>query len=344
LNTSSKEFRVQTVCLIILSIIAIAFALYWLRPMMIPFVLAVFFSLILTPLIDFQRKYFKIPRFLALISTLAIGFLILMTVGLLIYASVSQMILNFDSYETKVTQLLNDGVVKLNLERFGVNTEEQLIEPLRNNLSKGIGGMVVGIINTFIKLLSQGLLVLLFVCFLLLGKTTQTKPPGKEWQEGLRRIKRFIAVKFLVSLATGMLVGTVLMILKVDMALAFGLFAFILNFIPNVGSTIATLLPLPVVLINPEMTPLNQFLAIAVPGVLQIGISNFVEPKVEGDALDLHPVAILMAMIFWGMIWGIVGMFLASPLTAIMKIILQRIEYTAPFAKLLSGQTDAIKS
>src|SRR6185503_18508167 len=123
----------------------------------------------------------------------------------------------------------------------GMDTEKQLIEPLRNNLSKGLGGMVISVINSFIKLLSQGLLVLLFVCFLMLGKTIQTKPPGKEWQEGLKRIKRFIAVKFFVSLITGILVGTVLMVLKVDMALAFGLFAFILNFIPNVGSTIATL-------------------------------------------------------------------------------------------------------
>src|SRR5688572_29082020 len=102
MKTSSKEFRVQTVCLIILTIIAIAFALYWLRPMMIPFVLALFFSIILTPLIDYQRKFFKIPRFMALFTTLVIGFLILMTLGLLVSASISQMIVNFDSYEEKV--------------------------------------------------------------------------------------------------------------------------------------------------------------------------------------------------------------------------------------------------
>ena len=79
MKASSEEFRIQTVCLIILSMIGIAFALYWLRPMLIPFVLALFFSLILTPLIDYQRKLFKIPRFMALITTLVIGFLILMT-------------------------------------------------------------------------------------------------------------------------------------------------------------------------------------------------------------------------------------------------------------------------
>ncbi|HLF18714.1 MAG TPA: AI-2E family transporter [Candidatus Omnitrophota bacterium] len=342
-NNIDKERRFQTVCLLILSIIAIAFALYWLKPMMIPFVLALFFSLILTSLIDFQIKYFKVPRFLALTTTLIIGILILITLGLLISVSVTQMLVNFDSYQEKVFQLLNKAALSLNVERFGMNPQE-ILDPLKNNLTKSVGGMVIGIVNSIVKLLSQGLLVLIFVCFLLLGKTIQTKPPGKEWKEGVYRVKRFIATKMAVSIVTGVLVGAALMILGVDMALAFGLFAFILNFIPSIGSTIATLLPLPVVLINPDITPLTGFLAIAIPGVIQFVISNFVEPKVEGDALELHPVAVLMALIFWGMIWGIVGMFLASPLTAIMKIIFQRIEFTVPLAHLLAGRVDDIQS
>ena len=342
-NNINKEQRFQTVCLLILSIIAIAFALYWLRPMMIPFVLALFFSLILTPLIELQSKYFKIPRVLAVVTTLVIGLLVLTTLGLLVSASVTQMLVNFDSYQEKVIQLLNKVALSIHLERFGMDPED-LLNPLKENLTKSVGGMVIGIVNTIVKLLSQGILVFLFVCFLLLGKTTKTKPPSKEWQEGIKRVNRFITTKVFVSALTGILVGAVLMVLGIDMALAFGMFAFVLNFIPSIGSIISTVLPLPVVLINPDISPLAGFLAIAIPGMIQFTIGNVVEPKVMGDALELHPVVLLMALIFWGMIWGIVGMFLAAPLTAIMKIIFQRIEFTVPVANVLSGHMDDLQS
>jgi AI-2 transport protein TqsA len=343
MEISEKESRIQTACLMILSIIAITFALFWLRPVMIPFVLALFFSAILTPLIDLQRKYFKIPKSLALATTLVIGLMLLTTLGLLISVSISQMVINFDAYQGKIIQLLNRMVVIVNLEKFGIDPQDVLI-PMKENLTKSVGGMLLGTVNSILRILSQGILVLLFVCFLLLGRTLQTKAPGKEWQEGQHRIKRFLIVKALVSAITGILVGGVLMFLKIDMALAFGFFAFILNFIPSIGSIISTLLPLPVVLVNPEISPLAGFLAIALPGAVQFTLGNVIEPKMMGDALELHPVTILMALIFWGMIWGIAGMLLAAPLTAVMKIILQRIELTRPVAKLLSGHLDDIQS
>ena len=139
-----------------------------------------------------------------------------------------------------------------------------------------------------------------------------------------------------------MLVGTVLAILGIDLALVFGLLAFLLNFIPSVGSLIATLLPLPVVVVSPDISATTAVLAIAVPGTIQFAIGNVIEPKVMGDALDLHPVVILLALIFWGVLWGIVGMLLATPMTAVMKILFEKIELTAPIADLLAGRLDAL--
>jgi AI-2 transport protein TqsA len=67
-----------------------------------------------------------------------------------------------------------------------------------------------------------------------------------------------------------------------------------------------------------------------------------VEPKIMGRSLDLHPIVILMGLIFWGMLWGIVGMLLATPMTAVVKIFLSKREFTAPMASLLSGRLDVI--
>ena len=91
-------------------------------------------------------------------------------------------------------------------------------------------------------------------------------------------------------------------------------------------------------MISPEISTSTAVLAISIPGIIQFAIGNVLEPKIMGDSLDLHPVVILMALIFWGMLCGIVGMLLAVPLTAIMKIILEKIEITQPIANIFAGR------
>ena len=176
--------------------------------------------------------------------------------------------------------------------------------------------------------------------YLLIGRETRQEGASSTgiWSEIESRVERYIATKALLSGATGLLVGTVLAVLGVDLALVFGLFAFLLNFIPSVGSLIATLLPLPIVLMSPDVSVLVAVLAIGVPGGIQFTIGNVLEPKIMGDALDLHPVAILMALILWGMLWGVVGMLLATPITAMLKILFEQLEATRPAARVLAGR------
>ncbi|MCA9395575.1 MAG: AI-2E family transporter [Candidatus Omnitrophica bacterium] len=326
-------------CLFILTSVAAAFALFWLRPVMIPFILALFFSLMLTPLIDAQKKYLKFPKILALITTLALGILILVVFWLVITSSISQIAQNVAQYQQKIELFLNKIIAMIHLEKFGINIK-QLTAPFLKNMGENAGVMIRTVINAILGIFSQGFLVLIFLVFLLLGKAKSAKTTNRDWLEGERRIKRYIGTKFLTSASTGVLVGIILHILQVDMATLFGLFAFILNFIPSIGSIIATLLPLPVVLASPDLSVTSATLAIVIPGTIQFIIGNILEPQVIGDLLDLHPISVLMALIFWGMIWGIVGMFLAVPLTVIMQIIFSRIELTAPIAGLLAGRLE----
>jgi AI-2 transport protein TqsA len=122
----------------------------------------------------------------------------------------------------------------------------------------------------------------------------------------------------------------------------FGFLAFLLNFIPTVGSIIATLLPLPVVLLSPELSVTTKILALAVPAALQIVLGNAIQPKVLGNALDLHPIVILISLIFWSMIWGVAGAFLATPMTAVLRIVLERIPATKPLSEILAGRLDSV--
>ncbi|MGQ4809876.1 putative transport protein YhhT [Candidatus Entotheonellaceae bacterium PAL068K] len=341
MDSEQPERRIQTICLIILSTAVIAQALWLLRSVMIPFVLATFCAFGLSPLITFQRRYLWVPRPLAVLATLILGCAILVLIGGVISTSLSQLAANTDLYQRRINQLLDQAMTLL--EDYGfdpVNTFNSLSAlPLDR-----VSGLLTGTTRAIVDLLSQGSLILLFLVFLLIGGTARPRPSSGVLGQVEGRIKRYIITKTMVSAATGGLVGFVLAMLGVDLALVFGLFAFLLNFIPSIGSLIATLLPLPVVLMSPESSLTTIILAMALPATIQLVMGNIIEPKILGESLDLHPVTILLALMVWGTLWGIIGMLLAVPLTAVMKILFERLEPTAPIAELLAGRLDRLQS
>jgi AI-2 transport protein TqsA len=170
-----------------------------------------------------------------------------------------------------------------------------------------------------------------------LGPSGRAPPPDSLWAKIDGPTKRYLFAMGVLSGATGLLVALTLSLLGVDLALLFGLLAFLLNFIPNIGSVIATLLPLPVVIASPDASLTTAALAFAIPGAIQFTIGNLIAPKLLGDSLDLSPVAILLNLIVWGMLWGIVGMLLATPILVTAKILFENYEATRPLARLVSA-------
>ena len=343
-KTESKanyQQRVQTTCLIIISTIAVAVAFQKLAPVLVPFVLAVFIALGMSLMIDLQMRYLRVPRLAALLIAIVVGLLILMMFGLLIMAAVEQLNANAGTYQEQIKSMLDRLAQTLPLDRFGIELkpDESLMSLIPGSTVRDV---LVGTSTAVMGIISQGVLVLIFVLFLLGGQVVSRHPVGGMLGEAEAGIKQYIVTKILVSVITGVLVGLTLTLLGVKMALMFGLFAFLLNFIPSVGSVISTLLPLPVVLVSPELSPVAAVLAIAIPGGIQFVVGSVIEPKIMGKSLDLHPVVILMGLIFWGMLWGIVGMLLATPMTAVIKMFMSKRESTAPMARLLSGRLDVI--
>ncbi len=341
MDTEQRETRIQTVCLLIICAVAIGVALFMLRTVMVPFVLAIFSALGLSPLIAFQRRYLHLPNSVAILTTFIIGFVILSLLGGLISISLRQLSDNADAYQQQINQLSERIVIMA--EGYGIDPVT-MFDSMTGLPVKSVSGILANLTKAIFDILSKGLLVMLFLFFLLLGGAQKTEPSRGVMAEIELRVQRYIMAKTIVSAATGGIVGGILAFLGVDLALVFGLFAFLLNFIPSIGSIIATLLPLPVVLVNPESTLTTVILAIALPGASQFLIGSLIEPKVVGGTLNLHPATILIALIVWGMIWGIIGMFLAIPLTAVMQIFFERFEHTTPIAEILAGRLDRLQS
>jgi AI-2 transport protein TqsA len=332
---SEGQARVQTTCLVILATLAVATALAWLRPVMLPFVLAVFIAISLAPLIELQERYARIPRPLALLTTVALTGVLLLLLGSLVSASVRQLSENSELYSSRLAMLAERTVALLpqQIEHWiGDTSFRELIQsPVQT-----VAGVLMGTTNAILDLLSKSLMVFLFVTFLLIG--APGRPAAGVWLDAQTSIQRYLITKAVISAATGSLVGVTLNLLGVDLALVFGLLAFLLNFIPSIGSIIATLLPLPIVIVNPQLSVGAAIAAIAIPGAVQLFIGNFLEPRIMGDRLDLHPVTVLLGLMVWGMLWGIVGMLLATPIMAIIKMLLARFEDSRPVADLMAGR------
>lgn len=328
--------RVQTISLAVLATVATGFALYWLRPALIPFVLALFVALGLSLCVEWLVGRMRVPRWLALPVTLVLGLALLSLVGGLVGASLAELA---DSAPAYVRQLglMIDRVTGWLPEELAARLGERGAD-LREIPVGTVRSVLASTSSALLGVLSQSFLVLVFVIFLFLGGFSSESPAGSTLAAVRRSVERYLVTKLVVSAMTGVLVGTVLVLLGIPLAVTFGVLAFLLNFIPSIGSVIATLLPLPVVVVSPEVSGTSAVAAILVPGAIQIGIGNVLEPWWMGDALDLHPVAILLSLIFWGTLWGVVGMFLATPITAGVKLVLARFEGSAPLAELLAGR------
>ena len=155
--------------------------------------------------------------------------------------------------------------------------------------------------------------------------------------EILSKVSAYVSGKFFLSLATGFLVWLVLVLFDVELAFIFALLTVLLNFIPTIGSMLAIALPVPILLLQFQLS-WSFFVVLAITGLIQFVIGNVIEPKMMGDSMDLHPITVLICLMFWGLIWGVAGMFLAVPITAILKIAFSRIEATRPFSEILAGR------
>ena len=165
---------------------------------------------------------------------------------------------------------------------------------------------------------------------------------GTIFQNVNRDIRKYVVIKGSASFATGILSYMVLFIVGVDFAALWGMLIFLLNFIPTIGSILAVIPPILLSLVQFE--GLAKFLIVLSSLIsIQVLIGNVLEPRLAGRSLNLSPLVILLSLVFWGKIWGIVGMFLCVPLTVMLNIVLANFDATRSIAIMLSANGKIVK-
>jgi len=316
---------------ILLSAVKIAVAI------VVPFLLAIFIAVIISPLYSWLIKK-KMPAFLALIAVIAALVITFSFLGLMVGSSVQSFSENLPQYESRLNEQMAGLIPKL--EKYGINLSEltKMLDPaslMRYSASvlKGAGSVLT---NSF--------MILLIIVFMLLESQSfvrklrqlsgQTETM-KHLHEVLTKIQHYMALKAVVSLVTGIIITVALSILGLDYALLWGIVAFALNFIPNIGSIIAAV---PAVLL--AFVQLGGFGALEVGLIfltINIVIGSIIEPRLMGKGLGLSTLVVFLSLIFWGWLLGPVGMLLSIPLTIMIKIILYADPSTRSIAILMDS-------
>ncbi len=338
MNENRTEYdRLVTVSLVVIALVAVAGALAYTRVLMIPFVLAICIVSLASPIFDFQIIRLRFPHLLAVSVTLLFVLIIIAFICFMIGWGAQTIVRTIDSYSKDLGQLAEKGILKL--DEWGLDLKE---EKTAADIQRKIVNLATDTFSRAVGIISSLLFVIVFVLFLLAGRDPYAVRSGVSADID-QKIRRYVATKVAVSAVTGLLVWAALYAVGLKLASVFGMLAFVLNFIPSIGSIISTLLPIPIAAAQFQQNPWVVVYVVAVPGAVQMVIGNIIEPKLMGEGLNLHPVTILLALLFWGLLWGIGGMFLAAPVTAIIRIVLMQFETLQPIGKLMAGDLSGFR-
>lgn len=348
----TKELRWIRILLIIIAIPVIVLILKTLKSVFIPLVFAVFLSYVLAPLTSYLRRknvhiYVIMLTMVVIILLFSLGLIVLLT------SATSSLISGFPKYQERLMLLVQNGVSGLehlagrmdialsSIPGFDIS---QLIAPGSFNISKTISDVM----STTFGISWNFFLIVVFLLFLIaqgnhLKLRLQKVMDNAKYQKTSTtlaniqtQIQRYVFTKSIISLFSAVILMLLMWLYGVDFILICGILLFIMSFIPNVGSIIANSIPVLVCLLQSGFdVRFFSFMLLIIANELLV--ANIVEPKIQGNRLNLSPITILISLIFWGWVWGIVGMILAVPMTSAINIILIQLDEKNLFSAIVSG-------
>ncbi|MCB0273086.1 MAG: AI-2E family transporter [Bdellovibrionales bacterium] len=323
--------RINHVCLIILAVVAVTAALIYTKSVMTLLIFSFFLYTVLATGIGFIDRYVKIQRWVSVTLMMFLMFLLSVVFISMMTNSIEEFVRGAKEYQSKFLEFVH--WIELQASIFGVTIDTSIAQKFsRLHLFSYAQGLTASIFT----IIGKTFVVFIMTMFMILGKQ-KAEIQNEFLAEIHSKISKYITVKIWISLMTSGAFFIILTAFQVDLAIMFSVLAFVLNFIPSLGSIIVTVLPLPLIFLQYDISA-KSFIIFILLSIVQIILGSVLEPKLLGEKLDLHPVTVLMSLLFWGLVWGLPGMFLAVPITAIVKIILSKIESTEDIAGLLAGR------
>lgn len=353
METEPREKKIKNITLFLAFISAVLFfsILKIMSSVVIPIVIAVFLSFVLYPLVKFINNKIRIPGLsksgifgiISVLFIIGVAIYILMSV---LFSSTKSMLSVYPKYEARLTEFY---VAVSNFFDLSFNNEQSLFENLWNQLGirNAVQRAAISTSGTFINFFKTLMIILFTMFFLLLefsqfGKKIPLIFKGEREQQVrnllsdiTRETTIYLSTKFYISLITGILVYLAFLFIGLDFPVLWGFLAFVLNFIPNIGSVAVGVGAIFFSFLQFWPNPLPIILVAVSILAIEMIMGNILEPKIQGNNLGLSPFIIITSLSFWGWLWGFPGMVLSVPMMVVLKIICGSIETLKPISILM---------
>lgn len=338
------DFDIKRTAYLLIIIISIVVILVYSEQYIVPFIIAMIVWFIIHELreniqqVPFMKKYF--PMWLQSMIGFIIICVVLYVVGKLLSYSVSSLVGNMDEYQVnfeiamfQISSLFGVDVLGM-ISRYSSNTD--------------FSELFATSLDYATYLLSDTFLILIYVLFLLIEESIFPQKllalyksrdnynrTQNLFQKMDKNISKYLSLKTFVSFLTGLFSYFAFLAFGLDGAVFWALLIFVLNYIPTIGSLIATLFPAIFSILQYAEFETAIYILIVV-GIIQVVIGNILEPKIMGNSLNISSLVVIVSLTVWGAIWGIMGMILSVPITVMMIIVFEEIPSLRPIAIMLS--------
>lgn len=342
----SEAMRLQTGALVIIAFAVVLFLLVQARFVLISLAVAIILFSLTSDVINFIARQrvgpFRVPNTLASLVALVLISAALLTLTSILLAQVNTVLVTTLSYTERVPSAVGSLFSWL-----GADSELAITNAVG---SVNVSSYLRSAANSASGIMQATVLVILFVGFLfveriwfetkllsLVGDAEQAERVGKIIQSIIHRVNYYLLVKTLISAITGAMIYVLAQAFGLELAVSIGIITFVLNFIPNIGSIVATFLI--ALMAHVQLGDPTITLAIfTISTIIQFINGSVIDPMLMGRALRLSSFGIILFLAFWGAVWGIPGMFLSVPIMVMMLVVCSHVPQLRPFAVLLSRE------
>lgn len=312
----------------------------------LPILFAAFLAILGVPFVRVLHDRLKFPNVVAIPVVVLLFALVLVAISGILVETVRGFTMNADRYQDEFNLLLSDIVRQS--EAWGLRLDERLARSIFQ--PDMMMGVISQTLNALVVVLSRLMIVLVTMTFILFEATelelkfqaafgTEARPAGP-FTDATVQVQRYLVIKSIASAITGVLIAGGCALIGLDFPVAWGLIAFLFNYVPSIGSIVAAI---PAILL--ALVQLSPAWALVVMGLylgVNITIGNFLEPRFMGRTLGLSPLVVFLSLLFWGWVWGPVGMLFCVPMTVIAKLFLESQSDTRWIAVFLGSPRDIL--
>ncbi|WP_341366161.1 AI-2E family transporter [Yoonia sp. BS5-3] len=338
--------RLQTGALVIIAFAVVLFLMVQARFILISLATAIILFSLTSDVISFIARQrigpFRIPNALASIAAMLLIAVALLILTSILLAQVNTVLVTALSY----TERAPSAIASL-FSWLGEDSEVAIVGALQ---SIDVSSYLSTAASQASGLTQATVLVILFVGFLfaeriwfetkltnLVGDEAQAERVGKIIQSIIHRVNYYLLVKTMISAVTGAMIYVLATAFQLELATSIGIITFVLNFIPNIGSIVATALIALVAHVQLE-DPTTTLAIFFISGLIQFVNGSVIDPMLMGRALRLSSFGIILSLAFWGAVWGIPGMFLSVPIMVMLLVVCSHVPNLRPLAVLLSRE------